>query len=405
MNKKISLVGARLSDNFGGPSLLVSTKIALSRFFPSYEYTLFVPYRNYSDDKLLAPHYDIIVAPYINSKYLLLTALWKNIFGCLYGRTIFRNIIHTFSQSDAIIDTWGIFFADTLGSNSFKSRMAEGVSYILGKILGKKVVKYTADSGPFYSRWNRFFARLYFHYFIDLILARDETTKQEIINLGVRTPILVVPDTAFLLPVQETSATKQYAKLHKQGPVVGLSISYQARNRKSKNKSYLDVMAEFVAYLIERYNASVLLLPNELSKGQNDDLKVAVEIDKKVSNDRCIVIKTNTLLAQELKGIINQCDVMVACRYHSIVASLSLGIPTLAIGWHHKYEGVLKLFQQQERVCNIETLNIGDLIRQFEDLWENREEIGNTIKHYLPGVKEKIFNGAETCFNTVKGDI
>ena len=81
MNKKISLVGARLSDNFGGPSLLVSTKIALSRFFPSYEYTLFVPYRNYSDDKLLAPHYDIIVAPYINSKYLLLTALWKNIFG------------------------------------------------------------------------------------------------------------------------------------------------------------------------------------------------------------------------------------------------------------------------------------------------------------------------------------
>ena len=262
MNKKISLVGARLSDNFGGPSLLVSVKIALSRFFPSYEYTLFVPYLNYSDDKLLAPHYDINVAPYSNSKYLLLTALMKNIFGCLYGRTNFRNIIQTISQSDAIIDIWGIYFADSLGSNSFKSRMAEGVSYLLGKLLGKKVIKYTADSGPFNNRWNRFFARLYFQYFIDLILARDETTKREIKNLGVRTPILVVPDTAFLLPAQETSYSIQYAKLHKQGPVIGLSISYQARNRESEHTSYLDVMAEFVAYLIEKHNASILLLPN-----------------------------------------------------------------------------------------------------------------------------------------------
>ena len=319
----------------------------------------------------------------------------------LVGPARIKAIIKALEESDVIIDIWGIVFADQFVSNTFRCGMSQGFRYVLGKILGKPIIKYTADFGPFNNKWNRRFARLYIEHSIDLVLARDETSRQFVEALGVKTPIIVVPDTAFLLLSYESEESKRYATLRKERPLVGLSVSYQTRNRATDSITYVAIMADFVSYLIAKYRAHVVIIPNELSKGADDDCKIAEEICAKLNSDRCDVLHTDNLLAQEIKGVINQCEAIVASRYHTIVASLSLGIPTLAIGWHHKYAGVLKLFKQEQRVCNIEELRFENLVENFDDLWNNREEVRKTIISFLPGVKERVRTGAKQVYDIV----
>ena len=176
-------------------------------------------------------------------------------------------------------------------------------------------------------------------------------------------------------------------------------MSYQAQNRASDPEKYLSIMADFINYLIVEYGAHVLVIPNELSGNAKDDTRIAEQICVKVSNNGCEVVYVDNLLAQEIKGVINQCEVIVASRYHTIVAALSLGIPTLGIGWHHKYVGVLGLVGQEHRLCNIEKLEFEDLVEKFEDLWKNRKEIRKRIARLLPDTKEQIAAGAREVHN------
>lgn len=121
------------------------------------------------------------------------------------GNKEIRKFVTQISESDMLIDISGIRFSDKLGYNTFGYRLKEGIPYILyGKIFRKPVIKYTADLGPFQTRWNRIFSKFYLNYFTDLIFARGETTVKRLKQLNIKTPVYLAPDTAFLLEPVKT---------------------------------------------------------------------------------------------------------------------------------------------------------------------------------------------------------
>lgn len=73
----------------------------------------------------------------------------------------------------------------------------------------------------------------------------------------------------------------------------------------------------------------------------------------------------------------------------------------MAVGWHHKYTGVLKLFKQEHRSCDIDKLRFEDLVEKFDDLWNNREEARKTINSFLPDVKDQVTAGARAVYDIV----
>ena len=374
--------------------MLVSTRMALSNVFPEAEYTLFVSSSSYEADMASAQKYGIKVAPFYTTQWMLFFALIRRCTGILVGPAYIKNMIVSLEKADVIIDIWGILFADQVVSNTFRSSMLRGFRFVLGKILGKTIIKYTSDLGPFKCKWNRIFSKLYLGHFIDIILARDEMTHKCVGELHIKTPILTVPDTAFLLPFQESHKSEFYAELRKTTSLVGLSVSYQAKNRAANPVVYLAIIKEFVKYLIARYGAHVIIIPNELSKTSADDNRLAEEVCREVADAHCEVLYIEDMSAQEIKGVIRQCDIVVAARYHTIVAAFSLGIPTVAIGWHHKYKGVLELFKQEDSLCDIKNLELKDLIGKFECLWKTREKVTETILSCLPDVYSRIAAGA-----------
>jgi len=72
-----------------------------------------------------------------------------------------------------------------------------------------------------------------------------------------------------------------------------------------------------------------------------------------------------------------------------------MGVPTFALGWHHKYAGILSLFGQERRMCEIASLRGDELLRQFDELWQQRAEVRERILAGLDDVKARIYAAAE----------
>ena len=396
---KILFIGARLSGNLGGPSVLCSTIEVLNRFIPEAEFTLLSPVP--ISDYKLSETYGIKIVPRPQRSFSspkLLVGAFLNKYNLDISPLLnseISKILEAYKSADVIIDIWGIIFADSMGGG-FVSRAFEGLHLLIGKLLKKLVIKYTADMGPFRRRWNRLFAKFYLNK-IDLILARGEITRKCLIELGITTSIYVCPDTAFLLkasPNQKINEVLSKEKLKKK-VIVGMSVSNTVARKERDKNQYSITMAQTADYLIKNLNAFVVLIPNDIFPNTHDDVYVAKKIYKKINEKEEVMLITEEYHANELKGIIGECDLLIGARYHSIVAALSMCIPTIAIAWHHKYHQVMGLVGQEKYVCDIETLNFTELQAMIDSLWKNRKKIRTEIASYIPFIKESILSGGK----------
>lgn len=385
---KVLLIGARLGTNLGGPSLLPTTIRVIEEALPGCEYTYISPD---AKDTALAETYGVRILPSASNRQLILCALAKAVFGLSVGTAQARAEVQALAEADVVIDIWGIAFADSLGSNSFRARASGGAAWLAARILRKPVVKWTADLGPFQSRWNRFFAKLYLQYLVKLIVARSAATQQRLQELGVTVPVRVCPDTAFLLEARSSSFADALRSRGEEHPVVGFSVSHMAARQAGEPEAYFDIMAQLADYVVDSIGAKIVLIPNELSAvAEADDAHVAREVWGRMARRTEAVLVLEERDAPELKAILGACDVAVAARYHSIVACLSLGVPVLAIGWHAKYAGVMSLFGQEQYVCSLENLTLDFVRARFDALWQSRDHIRRQIKSELPGIRRAI---------------
>ena len=104
------------------------------------------------------------------------------------------------------------------------------------------------------------------------------------------------------------------------------------------------------------------------------------------------------MTCQELKNEIASCEVLVASRYHSCVAGLSAGVPTLVIGWHWKYEELLTLYGQEEWVLPTELCGKDILITKFTDFWRNRKAIKKELIETGINVYKECFEKGKEMF-------
>ncbi len=269
MPVNVLLIGAPLSRNFGGPSLFLTTRAVLDDILGETKYTFITPL---AEDLQLAERHDVAIVLASPMKKLIPAALVKRFLKLNARNENVRKAVAAHLEADIVIDIWGIGFSDAISRRTFRSSMLSGGRFLLGRIFGKPIVKYTADLGPFETRWNRFFSKWYFNHTVDLILARSEATRQRLLQLGVKTPIKVCPDTAFLLPAEESSFSEQLRKRKHQGfPIVGFSVSHMAARQSGDPDRYIEQVAHLADHVVGTTGARVVFIPNELSPDPSAD--------------------------------------------------------------------------------------------------------------------------------------
>ena len=106
-------------------------------------------------------------------------------------------------------------------------------------------------------------------------------------------------------------------------------------------------------------------------------------IVNQVDGDNMISLTQYEYSPQELKGIISTFHLFVASRYHSLVASMSSCVPSIAIGWNHKYSGLFEEFGVEEYSFEINNeMDVVNVMKKYEKISsdEVRKEVLNNIK-------------------------
>jgi polysaccharide pyruvyl transferase WcaK-like protein len=151
----------------------------------------------------------------------------------------------------------------------------------------------------------------------------------------------------------------------------------QGERREETYRRHVEDAAEIVRGVIER-GCSVRVIGGEIDdQGAVRDVYERVCSLGKSYADRCTA--PSLLDFDDLFRELGECDLVIATRFHNVVCSLILGKPVLSVGYADKNRDLLKEFGLGEYAHDIETLSVGRLLEQFDEVVGRRVELERSI--------------------------
>ena len=226
---------------------------------------------------------------------------------------------------DIIIDIAGFAYGDLWGLNPIIN-----LNYLLDR-LQKYHVKYIAlpqAFGPF----------------------EKEGMKDEMSNVIKKSELIFARDRISKSYLDELAG--ENSNKIKSAPDITLSIENTEKELKSNEKycclvpnvrmldkgddawkdEYVTTLVNIGKYLISQ-NIKVKILVHDTTSG---DEKIANEIISNIDSPICNIIKIEDPI--EIKSLISKSMFLVGSRFHSLASALSCNIPSVGMGWSHKYQ-------------------------------------------------------------------
>lgn len=389
---RIAIIGSALSGNKGASAMLESSIATLSERIPGVRFTLFSMYPTEDRAQNEYESLDIIDARprqlgvTINTLALLYRVL-------PFLRPLLRSrsrAIAALADSQVLLDQGGITFTD--GREKF---LLYNVASILpAMMLRVPVFKCAQAVGPFRNPVNRWAARRFLPR-VHTLVTRGRITHEYAEQLGL-TNLFAGADYAFSLELDGTEQASAAAHFdlgffETDAVVVGVSPSVVLQKKVEARGA--DYVAEVAAF-IDAMTASgrrVVLFPHSVRTGtdktHNNDLPLCTRIFERLERRDGVLFIDRELSSQTLRYLIGRCDYFVASRFHAMVSSLAMSVPTLVIGWSHKYQEVLEMFQLDEWAFGHDKLEPAFLLERFDALVQAESTVREKLRSNLPTVK------------------
>lgn len=406
-NINIAIIGSALSGNKGAAAMLESAIQTLTERLPDAQFTLLSMYPD--EDRKQNPYKNLEI---VDASPLML-GIGINSWALAHRVLPFaREAIHENSpavralkKADVLLDQGGITFVD--GREKF---LLYNVASILPALnLKVPVVKCAQALGSFENPINKWAAKTYLPK-MAAIVSRGAVTHEYLNSLKLDN-VIEGADYAFLLDVtkdDKKSAEQKFdAVFFDKSKVVGISPSVVMRKKvDAAGGSYVREMVEFIDYVTSKKGYKVALIPHSVRTGtdktHNNDLPLCQEIFAKLSRPKKVLFVEQELGSQELRYLIGQCDLFVASRFHAMISSLAMGVPTLVIGWSHKYKEVLDMFGLADWAFGQDKLTQNYLRERFDVLDNDADTIRKKIAAALPGVKKKAYEQVDVIVRVIE---
>ena len=401
----VVLWGAHLSRNMGGPSLLAGTCRMVREHFGEAEVSLFSLFG--ADDKAIGRKRGVAVVSYRRADLLRAFAaalLWGigRKAGMKAPRSFRNPVLDRIARADWVGDINGIMLTDLFPSA--RGLWEQAMQLLIPVLLGKPMVKFTQDMGPFEVRLNRWIARFCLPR-LALVLVRSEASRKHLESIGVRDNVRVRPDSAFLLEPAEPERVARILSAEgiTRRPRVAFVASRQVDRRirqiegtgPEASNSYVRLLAAAADHVAEAHGAEVVFVPNELARdpGGYDDESVSRKVVAAMTRPGDARVLSRGRDADELKGVIGACDLVVTSRYHSTVAALSQGVPTLVVGWGYKYGELMGLAGQERHVFDFARARAGEIVERIDAMWPELDAIRRSIEPRIPRIRSEVLEG------------
>lgn len=318
-------------------------------------------------------------------------SFWMYLFRLLHlpGTWYLRGAMKPLGTCDLWIDAAGISFVD--GREKFT--IFNLLSIFPALATGRKIVKASQAMGPFEHTLNRLLAKCFLPR-MTLIAARGDQTARYLEPLSLKN-VVRYSDVAFSLRCSPEDAERASALLpppENQKKIIGISPSQVVYALCAKQKiPYLPVLRDFIQQrAAEGFHC--VIFPHsarqESVKRHNNDLPVLRELKALLPGNEAISWVDQELSDCELRMLIGKLDFLVASRFHAIISAMSTGIPTVVIGWSHKYAEVLSAFGLERCCIGYADLSVENLQKKFDELQQKSGEIHDRILAVFSRIRE-----------------
>lgn len=402
---RITIIGSALSGNKGASAMLEAAIQSLGERLDDPRFTLLSMYPR--EDAAQNPYPNLEILP-ANPRQLGVTintlALAYRVLPFLRG-TLRRHsrVIRALADSSVLLDQGGITFTD--GREKF---LLYNVASILPALNTRTPVFKCAQAvGPFQNPINRWASRTFLPK-AATVVTRGRITHEYAEGLGL-TNLVAGADYAFSLELEGTEGEQVSRHLDLSffdEDVVGVCPSVVLQKKvDARGGDYVGQIVDFIGHA-RAQGKRVLLLPHSVRTGtdktHNNDLPLCSEIHSRLTLGDDLLFVDRELSSQQLRYLIGRCSFFVASRFHAMVSSLAMAVPTLVIGWSHKYREVLEMFDLEEWAFGHDMLTFEYLVERFEALEDARPVVERKLDEHLPVVKARSIEQAELIAQVVR---
>lgn len=399
--KKFLLYGIAGVYNYGCESIVRGVEIALRHIWPDCD-ILYVS-ESVEDDRRRLVGSDVQVlgadrAPRGSLRWLVNRFLREFYWGSLYPRER-GSWVH---EIDCFLSIGGDLY--TLPGAPYltpKKRFRDTHLLDIGEWVmkrGRATVIWGGSIGPF-EQWPSA-KRLFLRHLrrIDLITVREPDTWAYLRSLGLEENVVLVADPAFLVP----PVPCRLERLDGSVPLVGINLSpFSARHRFGGRAvaSVIHAQAEALVRLIETLGVEIVLLPHSVndSRPDDDDRQYLRTIYGAVAC-RCperVSMVADDPRAERMKGILAQCDVVVAARMHCGIHAVSVGTPAVFLAYSDKAWGMSRFIYGDDSYCvPLDALTDGRAERKIEALLAERIRLSEYLKRKGPEFVNQALDAA-----------
>jgi polysaccharide pyruvyl transferase WcaK-like protein len=205
---------------------------------------------------------------------------------------------------------------------------------------------------------------------------RDTGSRDFMESAGVDTKRdAMYPDLAFKLPVPQSDAAKPLRPAHCRRRGDELSRLVRIREaRAGRFETYVAKMAKFVRTLLDGGYRVRLLTGDE-----EDAPAVGAIVSALGGTDAGRLSQEPVHSIHDVIGQVSGTDLVVATRFHNVVAALMAGKPVISLGYAAKNDLLLGKMGLGEFCQDVDCFDVGLLSEQFAKLAGNHEEHARTV--------------------------
>ena len=261
---------------------------------------------------------------------------------------------------------------------------------LAARMMGTKIAFVSIGAGPIdnhISRWLMKSAARLAHY----RSYRDALSKDFLSGIGLDTSAdKIYPDLAFGLPGPPQAPRQAGGRLVVAVGVMNYFGWYGfAKSGTAIHAQYIDKLAAFVAYLLDRGYAV------QLVAGETSDAPIAENLLQRLRSSRPALADGDLTAppSSSLHDVMRQLagtDLVVTTRYHNVVCALKLGKPTISLGYSKKNDVLMIDAGLADYCYNVETFDVAKLIAAFEQLCSHRDRLGDAARTFMTRVERKL---------------
>lgn len=413
---KIVITNAYTWFNKGDAGILLATIECLKKIYgQNVEFNIlsFTPLedkKRYCTDKKIKNVYSNVLNPhpYKHTKLGKIIAIVKLFFSMIYQLLMSKlNINHLVKkydnykvlyEADLIVICGGGF----LGGKKFDSIMHLFQIYI-NTIFNKKNIMMGTSIEPVSNKFLKNITEKILNR-VDYIFAREIYTFNYLKEFMNYDKFTLIPDMAFMLDeiYEKDNNIEKYKKCGKK--IYGLTVRNwnfpNEKDPKQKMEQYLYSIANLICEKTKNNEAVFVFVPQVIVDYGND-ADVANEIMEMLPKNikKNFIIVTDDLSPTEIKKLIGNFDFFIGTRMHSNIFATSMRIPTIAIAYEKKTNGIMHMLGLDDYVIEMNNISYEKIKSVLKLAEENKKNIVKNLNEKISLIKQEIMEKLKVIKN------